>query len=108
MNRQKNTAIFNAAFVSLGFVLRDSHADQSTREPTYCSTYSNSSQGRHNWPGGYEWTKSGNGEGANTEQPSQTATYYRAGSGTGCGTFGRLGVFLVSKILCASALGKKY
>ena len=31
MDRQQNPAIFHSAFISLGFVLGDSHADQSTR-----------------------------------------------------------------------------
>ena len=73
MNREQNPAIFNAAFVPLGFVFGDSHANQSTRKPTYCSTDSGSSEGGHNRPGGYEWPQSWNGEGTNTEQPSQTA-----------------------------------
>ena len=67
MNGQKNPAIFNAAFVSLGFVLRDSHADQSTRKPTYCPTDSRSSEGGHNRPGGYEWPQSRNRESTDTE-----------------------------------------
>jgi hypothetical protein len=40
--------------------LRDSHADQSTRKPTYRSTDSRSSKGRHNRPGGDEWPESRN------------------------------------------------
>src|ERR1700674_2055092 len=67
MNGQKNPAIFDAAFVSLGFVLRDSHADQSTRKPTYRSTDSGSSKGRNNRSGSYEWPQSWNCEGTDTE-----------------------------------------
>jgi hypothetical protein len=51
MNGQKNPAIFDEAFVSFGFVLRDSHADQSARKPPYRSTDSSASKGRHNRPG---------------------------------------------------------
>src|ERR1017187_9841699 len=68
MNRKQNPSIFDAAFVSLGFVLRDSHADQRTRKAAHRST----------------------------------------DSGACCGTFRRFGAFIVSKILRASALGKKY
>src|ERR1700680_4727954 len=67
MNGQKNPAIFDTAFVSLGFVLRDSHADQSARKPTYRSPDPGSSKGSHNRPGGYEWPQSRNREGTNTE-----------------------------------------
>ena len=42
MNGQENPAIFDAAFVSLGFVLRDSHADQRTRKAAHRSTDSGS------------------------------------------------------------------
>src|ERR1035437_6712068 len=35
MNRKQNPAIFDAAFVSLGFVPRDPHPDQSARTPPY-------------------------------------------------------------------------
>src|SRR6202049_908116 len=67
MNGQKNPAIFDAAFVSLGFVLRDSHADQSTGKPTYCPPDSGSGQGCHNRPGSYEWTQSRNRESADSQ-----------------------------------------
>src|SRR5580700_12155827 len=67
MNGQKNPAIFDAAFVSLGFVLRDSHADQSARKPTDRSADSRSSKSRHNRSSGYERPQSRNREGADTE-----------------------------------------
>src|SRR5450631_4937452 len=67
MNGQENPAIFDAAFVSLGFVLRDSHADQSTRKAAYRSTDAGTCKGRHNRTGGYEWPQSRNREGTDTE-----------------------------------------
>src|ERR1035441_278061 len=67
MNGQENPAIFDAAFVSLGFVLRDSHADQSTRKAAYRSTDAGTCKGRHNRAGGYEWPQSRNREGTDTE-----------------------------------------
>ena len=63
----EDTAVFSAAFVSLGFELRDSHTDQGTREPTYCSTDSCPCKGGDNRPGGNEWPQSRYRERADTE-----------------------------------------
>jgi hypothetical protein len=63
VDRKQNAAIFDAAFVSLSFVLRDSHADQSARKPAYRSTDPGSGKGRHNRPGGYERPQARNREG---------------------------------------------
>src|SRR5580700_4538533 len=67
MDRQENSAILDAAFVSLGFVLRDSHADQSTRKPTHRSADSGASKGRHDRPSGYERPQARNRQSTDTK-----------------------------------------
>src|ERR1700683_4456733 len=62
MNGKQNSPIFNAAFVSLGFVLRDSTPEKSPRAAPACAPDSASCQGRHNRSGRYKRPQSGNGK----------------------------------------------
>src|SRR5678816_4221885 len=107
VNRQQNPAIFYSPFIPFGFVFWDSHSDQGSREAADCAPHACTGERRHNRSGSDERTKTWYRKSTNTRQPSQPAAEQCARSSTGRGSFRCLRVLLVSKIFCASALGKQ-
>lgn len=101
MNAKKDAAFFDAAFVALGFVFRDAHADESPGNAADSAAYADSGESGHDGTGGDEGTEAGNGQGSDAGQPAEAAAYYGSGGGAGGSAFGSFGAFAHGEILCA-------
>src|SRR6267378_1517737 len=99
MDRDQDPAIFNSAFVTLGFVFRDAHSHERSSDATDRASHSGSSESGHDRAGGDKRTQSRNSESANAHQPSHGPAEDDSGAGTCRGSFRSLGAFLVCKIL---------
>ncbi len=101
---EKCSAVLDAAFVALGFILGDAHADQGSDETAYCAADSEPGERGHDGAGSDEWTNARYGECSDACQQSERSADYSASRSTcGC-AFGRLGVFLVSEIASAGVI----
>src|SRR5712692_231043 len=105
---KQNAAFFHAAFVSFCFILGNAHADESSRDTADRATYSDTGQGSHNWSRGDKWPQSGNGQGADPCEPTQTAADHRACAGSRRGAFRSFGALFMRVVFCAFILWKQY
>jgi len=95
MHGEKNSAFFNAAFITRGDVLRNSHTNQGSRHPADRAAYTHSRQGCHDRPGSDKGTKAGNGQKAQSGKQAGAAADHTTDAGTGprCGHLMDVGVF---------------
>src|SRR5579863_6090795 len=99
MHRKEDSALLDPHLIALGLVLGNPHANQSARDPAYCTAYAHPSQGGHEGTGGEKGAQTRYRQSANAHQPSQGAAQRRTRSGAcGC-ALGSLGAFLVSEVL---------
>ncbi len=101
---EKDAAVFDAAFIALGFVLRNSHADESSGNAADGSADARARECRHDGTCGNERPKARDGNGADTQQPSHGAAENCAGAGASGRAFRSLRVFLVGKVASARVL----
>jgi glutathione reductase (NADPH) len=57
MHGEENSALLQAAFVSLCSEFRDTHADQGAGDSAHCSSHAQPRQPCHDWTCGYEWAQ---------------------------------------------------
>src|ERR1700756_556077 len=108
VHREQYAAILHATFVAFGFVLRDSHTNQGTRESTHRTTDPSSCECRHDRSCSNEGSKTWNCQCPDTGQPSQTASEQCPCSGPGGGAFWSFRLFLMGEVFGACVLGKQY
>ena len=89
MHGEENSALLQAAFVSLCFKFRDTHADQGAGNSAHCSSNAQPRQPCHDRTCGYEWTEPRNRQQTNTCQQTERATNYASCGHAYCRTFGR-------------------
>src|SRR6185369_10122455 len=70
VNRKKDAAALDPAFVSFGFIFRNAHADQRADDAAYRAADAHTRKGRNNWTCGNKGTDAGDREGADSSQPS--------------------------------------
>src|ERR1051326_686233 len=83
VNREKNVAFLDFAFVLSGFEFRQIQRDQTARDSADNGTENNSAQDGHERPGGNERAYSRNGQWANSGDPAQYAADGRASRSAG-------------------------
>src|ERR1700733_1139025 len=104
MHRKQDAAVFYSAFIPFGFILRNSHPNQSSGNASQGATDTDSCQR------GYERTRrdkrsqSWDRKGPNTYQPSQRSSHHSSSAGAGRGAFGRFSAFLNREIPRPGAL----
>src|SRR6185437_9030604 len=107
MDGEKHAAAADAPFVALGFVFRDTRADERAGNASHGPAHADSGESGYDGAGGDERTDAGNGERADSGQPSERATDHGAGSGSCRGSFGGFRVLLVSEVLIARVFGSR-
>ncbi len=99
MDRQQDSSLLNAPFVSFGLVLGNSHANQRSCDPAHRPADTDARQSGHHGPGGDERTKPRNRQGPDSGQPPQGPSQHGTRGRAGRYAFRRLGCLLMSKVL---------
>src|ERR1700735_818419 len=107
MNGQQNIAVLNFAFVPLRLVLRDTHADECTREAAGCRATSRARQCRHECARRDKASKPCNGHPSDPDHPAQRAAQYCAARSASRRALGSLGVLFVREVLTALFVGEE-
>src|SRR5579862_4383480 len=100
MDREQNPSLFDSTFITLGFILRNTHTNQSSSNATHCTSNTHPGKSSHNRTCGNQRTNTRNGERADAREPPQASANYSSGGYTRSRAFGCLRVFLVGKIFC--------
>ncbi len=106
MNREKDSAVSDAAFVTPGFVFGSRHAKESADNTDEYPERAGARQSCHDRTGNHERRNAWNGKGADTLEPAEYASGYNAGNGTRDCTFGGFRVSLMCEILRAGVIGE--
>src|SRR5271166_322416 len=107
VDRKQNSPLFDAPLVALGFVLRNAHADERSRNSADRTTDADAGQSSHDWAGGDKGAHPRDSQRSNANQPAQGSSHHRSGRHSGCGSFWSLGVLLHREIFGPLVLGKK-
>src|ERR1700686_4447056 len=107
MHGEQDSAFLDPAFVALGFVFGNAHANESSRDAANRAAYADSGESSHDRSCRNERADARNGQRANTGQPTERSADYGASCGTGCGSLGRLRVFLNREVFRALIFGEQ-
>jgi len=89
MHGEENSALLQAAFISLCFEFRDTRADQGAGSSAHCSPTPSPASPAHDRTRGDEWAEARNRQKSNTCQQAERATNYATGGHACCRTLGR-------------------
>src|SRR5579872_3944426 len=101
MHGEQDPAFFNPAFVALGFVFGNAHADEGSRNAADGAAYAHSSESSDDWAGCNERADAGNCQRTNTRQPTKGSANYSASCGAGSCPLGCLRFFLNCEVFRA-------
>ncbi len=104
----EDIAVFDLAFVTLGFQLGNAQADQSSGNATDSSADRGATTGRHDGASGDERADAANAESADSDQPTEVAAELAAGDAASGGAFRGLGVLFVGEVLGAGLVRKQH
>ena len=96
MDRNQDAAVFDAAFVTLGFILRNAHADQRADEAARRAADTEPGQRAHDRTRRDERSKAGDGERADAGKQAQRSAHYSARGRAGAVPSGALVFFSVA------------
>src|SRR5580700_9258533 len=99
VNRKENSPCLNVAFVPLGFVFGDAHADQRANQTANGAAGSEAGKGTHDWTRRDKRTEPRNCKSSDAGQQAQRTTDNAARGNARRGSFRRLCILLVGKIL---------
>ena len=108
MHGEQDPALLKPAFVPLGFVLGNAHADERSGHTAHRSAHAHARQGGHNRSRGDEGSYSGDGQKADPGQQSQRSADHRARACARRGPFWSLGVLLRADLPAAQVLRQQY
>ena len=94
---EERSAVLDAAFIALRFVLGNAHADKGSDDSAYRAAYAESGECAHDWAGGDERADAGDGEGSDAGKEAERTTDGSACGDAGRGTLRGLGVLLVGE-----------
>ena len=105
MHGDEDAAILDAAFVALGLVLGNAHADECSDEAADCSANAETRECAHDGTRSDERTDAGDRERADAGEKTERAADDTADAYAGRGAFRRLGVLLGRELTRAVIVG---
>jgi hypothetical protein len=107
VNGKENSSVLDGAFVPLGFVLGESHADEGSDESADCTADAYAGERCHDGTCGDEGADAGDSESADAREEAECSSDDAAGGGPGGCAFGRLGALFMSEGATTFVIRKK-
>src|SRR5579872_2025443 len=107
MHGEQDSAFLDPAFVTLGFVFGNAHADQSSRDAANCAADAHPCQSSNYRAGCNERADARNCQRTNAGQPTESSANHGTSCSPGCGSLGGLSVLFDCEVFRALILGKQ-
>src|ERR1700722_19486080 len=107
MNREKGSAVLDCTLVTFRFVFRNAKADKRADNSAYCSADPETGESSHDWTCGDKWADTGDSQGSDASQQSQSSADDTTCSDSGRGAFRGLCALLMGESTSAFIVREK-